>query len=263
MGCPRETILSALEKLAPLRFAESWDNVGLLVDPGKRVEFERALITVDLTDLVLEEALTLGADFIIAYHPPIFAGLQRLRFSVARERVVLRAVREGLTIYSPHTALDAVPGGMGEWLARAVGPGRITPIVPHPTEAQAGAGRMVRLDRPVSIERAVTMVKAHLQLPQLRLSTAEQLGPLTTVAFCPGAGGSVFERVAHADLFITGELRHHDIVDRTARGSCVILTDHTNTERGYMQHLAQDVVRRCPGLAVSVSGADRDPLVIV
>ncbi len=263
MGCPRETLLSALEKLAPLRFAEPWDNVGLLIDPGERVEFKRALIAIDLTDRVLDDALGQEADLVIAYHPPIFAGLKRLRFSVAQERIVLRTLRAGLTVYSPHTALDAVPGGMCEWLARAAGPGRMAPVVPHESDAQVGAGRLVHLDRPVSLERAVSMVKAHLNLKHLRVSQAENPNVINTVAVCPGAGGSVFEKVRHADLLLTGEMRHHDVLARSAKGTSVILTDHTNTERGYLQHLAQDVVRHCPGLAVAVSQLDRDPLQIV
>ena len=260
MGCPRETILSALERIAPLRFAESWDNVGLLVDPSQSAVFERAFLTIDLTQAVLDEALAQRSDLIVAYHPPIFSGLRRLRISSPEERVVLRAIQQGITIYSPHTALDAVPGGMGDWLARAVGPGHTRPIVALPNEPDAGAGRLVRLDRPVSLERAVQMVKAHLALAHVRVSPAEPPEPIVTVAVCPGAGGSVLEKLDHADLLITGEMRHHDVLRRKAQGTSVILTDHTNSERAYLQHLAQDIIRACPGLAVTVAKVDRDPL---
>lgn len=263
MGSPRETVLSALERLAPVQLAESWDNVGLVIDPEPSAEFSRALITIDLTDAVVDEAIEQNFDLIVAYHPPVFSPLKRLRFAEARERVVLRTVQAGITVYSPHTALDAVVGGMGEWLARAVGPGRMTPIVPHQSDPRAGAGRIVRLDRPVSLESAADMIKAHLKIPRLRVSSATHGSPISTVAVCPGAGGAVFEHVAHVDLLITGEMRHHDILSRAARGTSVILTDHTHTERGYLPHLAQDIVRLCPGLAVSVSGRDHEPLHVV
>jgi len=263
MGSPRETVLSALENLAPLHLAESWDNVGLLIDPGEQVGFEHALITIDLTDEVLEEALERQADLIVAYHPPIFSGLKRLRHTVAKERIVLRTLRSGLTVYSPHTALDAASGGMGDWLARALGPGRVTPIVPHVSDPRAGAGRFVRLDQPVTVERAVELVKAHLALPQLRLSRGAHSTPIASLAVCPGAGGAVFEQVRHADLLLTGEMRHHDLLERAAQGTSVILTDHTNTERGYLPHLAQLLVKHCPGLAVSISARDRDPLQVL
>ncbi len=263
MGSPRETLLSALENLAPLHLAESWDNVGLLIDPGEQLGFEHALLTIDLTDDVLDEALERQADFIVAYHPPIFSGLKRLRQAVAKERVVLRTLRSGLTVYSPHTALDAASGGMGDWLARALGPGRVTPVVPHVSDPRAGAGRFVRLDQPLALERAVELVKAHLDLSHVRLSRASSSVPVATLAVCPGAGGAVFEQVRHADLLLTGEMRHHDLLERAAQGTSVILTDHTNTERGYLPYLAQLLVKSCPGLAVSVSARDRDPLLVI
>lgn len=262
MACPRETLLSALENIAPPHLAEAWDNVGLIVDPGEVEQYRKLIITVDLTGPVLDEAIEEGADFVVAYHPPIFSGLKRLRAGQPKEQVVVRALRHGLTIYSPHTALDAVSGGMTEWLGRALGPGRMSPISAHERDPRCGAGRLVRLDRPVGLERAIQMAKAHLGLRQLRVSRAAHDRPITTVAVCPGAGGAVFEKVPKADLLLTGEMRHHDLLERRARGSHVLLTDHTNTERGYLPHLAQDIVRACPGLAVQVSRRDADPLCI-
>lgn len=263
MGCPRETVLQALQQIAPEFLAEPWDNVGLLVDPGEATEFSTAFVTIDLTEDTLLEALEKDADLIVSYHPPIFSGLKRLRFDAPGERIVLRALRAGMTVHSPHTALDAVRGGMTDWLARAVGPGRMTPIVPHEVDIEAGSGRLIRLDRPVKLARAVEMVKAHLGLAHVRVSQARGDEPIQKVAVCPGAGGSVFEKVGGADLFITGEMRHHDVLARRARGSHVILTDHTNTERGYLSHLAQDIIRSCPGMAVLVSETDADPLQVV
>ena len=130
-------------------------------------------------------------------------------------------------------------------------------------DPRAGAGRFVRLDQPLALERAVELVKAHLDLSHVRLSRASSSVPVATLAVCPGAGGAVFEQVRHADLLLTGEMRHHDLLERAAQGTSVILTDHTNTERGYLPYLAQLLVKSCPGLAVSVSARDRDPLLVI
>ena len=263
MGCSRETILSVLEKLAPTRLAESWDNVGLLLDPTGRSTFERALVTIDLTDAVLDEALRLGADLIVAYHPPIFSGLKRLRYAEAKERVVLRAICEKLTIYSPHTALDAVAGGMSDWLAGALGPGQVEPIVANASDPKAGAGRFVQLDQPLGIEQAAALIKAHLGLSQLRVGAPSQAFSIKTMAVCPGAGGAIFERLGAVDLLLTGEMRHHDVLERVACGSYVILTEHTNSERGYLPQLAKELATACTGLAVFVAEADADPLTVI
>lgn len=263
MSAARDQVLNVLRTLAPEQLAEPWDNVGLLVDPESHASWSHALVTIDLTPATMEEAEELGADLIVAYHPPIFSGLKRLRASDSNEALVVRALCAGVTIYSPHTALDAAPGGMNDWLAKVVGKGDALPIIPSQDVPDAGAGRLVKLDVAVTIEEAVERAKAYLGLHHVRVSRASSCERIRSVAVCPGAGGSVFERVRHADLFLTGEMRHHDVLSRRAHGSHVILTDHTNTERGYLPHYAATFSARCPGLEVTVSRLDADPLQVV
>ncbi len=262
MSASRDQVLSVLRDLAPEHLAEPWDNVGLLVDPESSDQWLHALLTIDLTLATMEEAEELGVDLIIAYHPPIFSGLKRLRASSAAEALVVRALRAGTTIYSPHTALDAALGGMNDWLARAFGSGVTRPIVPAEDREGAGAGRYVELDEKISLDEAVTRAKAHLGLSHVRISRAGD-GAIRSVAVCPGAGGSLFEKVGHVDLLLTGEMRHHDVLARRARGTHVILTDHTNTERGFLPHYARAITERCSGLRVTVSRVDADPLQVV
>ncbi len=131
-------VVELLESIAPARFAEDWDNVGLLLDPEvsadpaarRAAPVGRALLTIDLTEAVMQEALDERVELVVAYHPPIFRGLKRITADLAQSRVLLAAVRAGIAIYSPHTALDAAPGGVNDWLAEALGEGDSTPITP-------------------------------------------------------------------------------------------------------------------------------------
>jgi dinuclear metal center YbgI/SA1388 family protein len=124
-------VVELLERIAPPELAEPWDNVGLLVeatlDPPRRPErlVQRVLLTIDLTEYVLEEALEHEVELVVSYHPPIFSPLKRLRATRPAERLILRAAAEGLSIYSPHTALDAAPGGINDWLASGLGHGEV------------------------------------------------------------------------------------------------------------------------------------------
>ncbi|MCC6320848.1 MAG: Nif3-like dinuclear metal center hexameric protein [Phycisphaerales bacterium] len=120
-------LMEAIERIAPLRLAEEWDNVGLLMgDPADTLRGP-VLLTIDLTEAVLDEAAGLGARAIVAYHPPIFGPLKRIiggESASGNQRVVHRAARAGLAVYSPHTALDACAGGVTDWLAEGcAGPG--------------------------------------------------------------------------------------------------------------------------------------------
>ena len=267
MSRPITDVIVVLEQLAPLQWAEPWDNVGLLVEP-EIDQVERLLLTIDLTESVLLEAQSAGADLIVAYHPIIFSGLKRLTRQTAVERIVQDALRAGIAIYSPHTALDATPGGMNDWLAQAVGHGSSVVIVARPgAPAGVGMGRIIELDAPLALNSLMPMIKRHLGVWQLRVASADRHSkgePIYVAAVCAGAGGSVFEHCGAVDLLLTGEMRHHDILARVAAGTSVVVADHSNTERGYLPHLAA-LLNEALGSEVAVQLAmhDRDPLSIV
>lgn len=259
----RVAVEKFLAELAPLRLAEPWDNVGWLIDRGSS-QFSRIFLTIDLTPATLDEALASSHELIVAYHPPLFGGVKRLRASEPSEAMLLRLIEAGLSVYAPHTALDAVEGGMAEWLAGALGAGEMRPIAPAEPDAGSGAGRLITLERPCELEALCARVKVHLGLEHLRISRAEGgVSLVHTAAVCPGAGGSLFEKVGKVDLLLTGEMRHHDILARRWRGTHVIVTDHTNTERGYLEFLATRMRQALPDVTVTVSTKDADPLAII
>ena len=112
-------LIDAMEQIAPTRHAESWDNVGLLVgDP--RQEISAAMLAIDYTPEVACEAAGAKCDLIIAYHPPIFDGLKRVT-SAGSSAAIFDAIRRGVAIYSPHTALDVADGGTNDLLADVLG----------------------------------------------------------------------------------------------------------------------------------------------
>ena len=122
MAVQLNAVLGGLAEIAPLHLAASWDNVGLLIEPmAERCDVSAGLLTIDLNEAVLSEAISKSANLIIAYHPILFGGAKRLVQQSAQDRVVISAVQKGITVYSPHTALDAVVGGVTDWLVEAVG----------------------------------------------------------------------------------------------------------------------------------------------
>ena len=352
-------LLGILDEIAPLSYAEEWDNVGLLIDPAgtAAISVSRLLLTVDLTPPVVNEAAERRVDMIVAYHPPIFRPLKRLRQSAPGERVVMQAIRAGLPVYSPHTAVDAAPGGVNDWLAQGLGPGVCTPLEQATDKAQAGEcrvgvltnpeevaqlqralvkevgvrriassgaqradmngqprddlwlefvtkrasltsvaevlsrirgegdvvwdavpladkphlgagmGRSMALQDALKLPEIVAAMKEHLGLKSLWVAASERHErgeQIERVAVCAGAGGSLFEGKSGHDLYITGEMRHHDVREKVAAGASVILCGHTNTERGYLPHLAKRIDAACKGeLKVMRSKRDRDPLIVV
>jgi len=113
-------IIHALEEVAPLSLQESYDNSGLQVgDPG--MEISGILVTLDVTEQVLAEAVKLGFNLVVSHHPVIFNGLKSLTGKNAAERMVRTAIRKDLAIYSGHTNFDAVAGGVNTYMANRLG----------------------------------------------------------------------------------------------------------------------------------------------
>lgn len=351
-GMDLKAVLSALNDLAALSFAESWDNVGLLVEPSPPHKVRTLFLTNDLTEAVLQEALQAKADLVLSYHPPIFRPLKRVTWGTWKERLVVRALEGRVAIYSPHTALDAVPQGVNAWLAKGLGACTSRPIRPcraasHPTEGthrvelsirhpqdldavlsalkgvsnasitcfstradgeeqvrlslnctqealtrvvawlsqhgglyeemeilalekpllpHTGMGRLCVLEEPVALATVVERVKSHLKLAHVRLALGAGRSldsQVHDVALCAGSGSSVLQGV-QADLYLTGEMSHHDVLDATAQGISVVLCEHSNTERGFLSELRDLLCAHLENrVQVVLSQCDRDPLSVV
>lgn len=273
--------MAALDVIAPLALAASWDNVGLLVDTLEPVAARtplpssyHILLTNDLTPAVMEEALAATPHpphLIVSYHPPVFAGLKRftpgaMASNGASAGVVLAAARAGIAVCSPHSALDAVQGGLNDWLldvlrahlpAGATAGTTVAPITPPDrvtpdTPSGVGYGRTMANLSGVSVADVVRATKAGLGLERVQLvlpaaeAAATRAGPAAVwaaaermscqhVAVCAGSGASIL--ASHggggkvADVLITGEMSHHELLNAASRGHAIILTNHSNSER--------------------------------
>ncbi|XP_007520572.2 NIF3-like protein 1 [Erinaceus europaeus] len=347
-----KAVLSSLNAFASLSFAESWDNVGLLVEPSPPHTVKTLFLTNDLTEEVMEEALQRKADLILSYHPPIFRPMKRLTWTSWKERLVIRALENRVGIYSPHTAYDAAPQGVNSWLAQGLGVCTSRPLHPSkapscPTEGthrvefnvncsqnvdkvisdvkeiagvsvtslsartddeeetrislncsqqalmqvvallsqnrqlyqkteilslekppllHTGMGRLCTLDEPVPLATMIERIKKHLKLTHVRLALGvgkTLASQVKVVALCAGSGSSVLQGT-DADLYLTGEMSHHDVLDAASQGITVILCEHSNTERGFLSDLKDMLGAHLENkINIILSETDRDPLRVV
>lgn len=263
-GVPFDDIVEVLSAIAPLRLAAGWDNVGTIVSGNRPVS--QLMLCIDFTEGVLAEVEETGVDAVVAYHPPLFEGVRRLSRVTPQGRAILGAIRAGVHIYSPHTALDAAAGGVNDWLLEAFGSlAGVVPIEPDATDPDVGAGRRATLEEPKALSDLVAAIKHHLEVDTVRVAAPPELDgwgqrEIAHVAVCPGAGGSLFEGLEGVDLLLTGEMRHHDVLAHAGAGAAVVLAEHTNTERGYLPRLAERITAAIRGVEVTVSEVDADPL---
>jgi dinuclear metal center YbgI/SA1388 family protein len=251
--------IESLENIAPLEYAEAWDNVGLLINPLRTRSVKKVLLTIDLTEAVADEAITGKTDLIVAYHPILFRPSSRLDADNAYDRTVMKLIQKNIAVYSPHTALDAVIGGVNDWLADGVGEGEVSVLQPI-ENSDAGQGRLVELKKTVKLKTLAQRIKKHLALTNLRLASAAEDSPIQTVALCAGAGTDAFKGI-RADCYLTGEMSHHNVLAATLNGAHVILCEHTNTERGYLPVFAKILAKALGnGVDISISEIDSDPI---
>ncbi|KAK9890916.1 hypothetical protein WA026_012258 [Henosepilachna vigintioctopunctata] len=264
-GLKIDEVISKLEKWAPLSLAESWDNVGLLIEPSQDSIIKNVMLTNDLTEDVVQEAVQKDANLVITYHPNIFQGMKNVTLRTWKERIVVNCIRNNIAVFSPHTSWDNVEGGINDWLADAFEFSNSKPIQPRADNPKLGAGRSLILKNPISLTEAVDQVKKHTGLPHVRLALARGKSlesTINSVALCAGSGVSVLRGVA-ADLYFTGEMLHHDLLEACQNNTSVILTNHSDSERGFLEDFSEHlekVILDCK-VKVFVSKLDKDPLI--
>ena len=356
------TIIAAIERIAPLSQAESWDNVGLLAGDPKQ-DISGILLAIDYTAAVAEEARAKKCDLVIAYHPPIFHPLKR----VVEGSLVFDAIRRGMAIYSPHSALDVAEGGTNDMLADVLGLTDRGPlrsgelkateyklVVFVPVEAvervsralfEAGAGNIgqygscsfrssgtgtffghegarpavgqaarleqveeIRLEtivpiagvnavlralrashpyeepafdlnvlapaadgKPRGMGRVGSMpatargdlfdrIKRELGVDHLLIAGPTE-GSVSRAAACAGSCGDLLDDAinAGAELYLTGEVRHHDAVKAAAAGMTVVCTLHSNSERAVLKRVKKRMEETAGMPPIWIGEMDRDP----
>lgn len=344
----------AIDRFAPFENAEKWDNAGLLMG-GRTRPVSRALLALDLTGAVLEEAKRLRAELVITHHPVILEPIGRLD----GDGIVYRAAAAGLSVICAHTNLDMAKGGVNDALAVRLGLGRVRPFVearqiPYKKvavhvpmgavqevyEAMAGAGagtegkyshcaflargegrflpmegaqpaigevgvletveetRLEMLCSPVKLPEVLAALhKAHpyeqpsydvldnhaagyrlsmgrigdlplpLQPGELAVMAKERLGAagvryidggkeISTVAVLGGSGGGFLAQAKQlgAQALVTGEVKHHHLLEAAELGLTLVDAGHFATENVVMEPLRLELSKRLPGAVITLSG---------
>lgn len=120
MSCKCMDVIRIMDKMFPERYAQSWDNVGLMVgDPA--IEVHKVLLALDMSDAVVEEAVRIGAEMIITHHPLLFHALKRVDTSCGIGKIIANLNKNDIALYSAHTNMDVAEGGVNHALAEALG----------------------------------------------------------------------------------------------------------------------------------------------
>jgi len=210
-------VIAVLEQLYPPDLAEDWDAVGLAVGSAS-APVSQLLYTVDVTEEVVREAVTLGADLVVAHHPLLLRPVRAVDLDSPKGRVVAELLRHGITLYVAHTNADVPADGVVDSLAAALGLQQTRPLRPG---RSGGLGRVGTLPGGFTLGQFAERAAAVLPATGGGVRVSGDVDrPVHTVAVQAGAGDDLLAeaRVAGADVYLTSDLRHHPASEARAWG---------------------------------------------
>jgi dinuclear metal center YbgI/SA1388 family protein len=223
-----EVVAYLNQRLQP-QLQEEWDNSGFLLGESK-AEYTGALVALDLTPEVIEEAAAMGANLIATHHPFIYTGVKRITEGSEVGRMILSLVKKGIAVYAAHTNLDNLAWGVSGILAEKIGLKNCT--VMSPLGGEIGAGMVGQLEEAEEADALITRIKTLMGAPVIKTSKHDAHAKVMRVALCGGSGAPFIGDAiaAKADLYLTGDLKYHDF--QRAEGG-IILADggHYETEQ--------------------------------
>ena len=244
-------IINSIESVAPRSAQEAWDNSGMQVgDTGR--DIRSVLLTTDITTDVVDEAIMQGCDLIISHHPLLFHGLKQVCGQTPQARVVEMAIKHDIAIYSAHTNLDSVFGGINTRLADKLG------ISDYRLLTESGLGAIGQLPEPMPYADFIAYVRDTLQCTYVRYTRpAKQV--IQTVALCGGSGAEFIETAIEqgADVYLTADCKYHEFQDADGRIGLIDI-DHWISER-HAREIFRDIIAPL-GVNCIISESDRTPI---
>ena len=224
-----QDIINIIESVAPLSYQEDWDNSGLQVG-DRNAEVNAALLTVDVTESVVDEAIALGCDLIVSHHPLLFRGLKQITGYTPQERCVLKAIEHRIAIYSAHTSMDSWLHGVSGKMAEKLGVK--TYRILSESQENVGLGVIGQLPKPMRVQEFVAHVAKVFDIEGAGLRYVNGKGEqVQKIAICGGAGADlVNEAIAQgADVYVSADFKYHEM--QAAAGQIAVVDmDHWVSE---------------------------------
>lgn len=243
-------VITILEELSPVSYAEDWDNVGLLA--GRRdKEVRSVLLALDATDEVIEQAVRQDVSMLVTHHPMLFHPVSRITTEDFIGRRLYRLIQKDICYYAMHTNFDVM--GMADAAADelCLKDRQVLDITYEDEIAKEGIGRFGRLPGIMTLAECAAYVKERFDLKSVRIF-GDADTELERAAVCPGSGKSYIKKAVKmgADVYITGDIDHHSGLDAVAQGMCIIDAGHFGLEHIFVPYMKEYLERKLPALTV-------------
>lgn len=261
-------VIAALERFAPLPLQEDYDNAGLQVGLTE-AEASGALLCLDVTEEVIDEAVSLGCNVVISHHPLLFRGLKTVSDCNMVERCVRKAILNNIVVYSMHTNIDNAEDGVNFKIAEKLGLQQVELLHPHPVKVKskgaertvmAGNGIVGMLPLPEDALSFLQRIKTIFHIDCLQHNELLQQ-PIQKVVICGGAGDFLLDEALaeQADAFLTGEMHYHMYFGHEQEIQIAVL-GHYQSEQ-YTKEIFYSIIGDVfPELPVYMTTVDTNPI---
>lgn len=238
-------IYDFLNDFAPFENSLSFDNTGLLIGNSEG-EVKKVIVSLDITSKVIEEAISIGANLIITHHPIIFKPLKNLSFDDITSKMIVNSINA----ICAHTNLDVAPKGVNFELAKKL---KLSYLKPLTYEENKPMGLIGSLEKEMSSEEFAKFVKTNLECKGIRYTQTDK--KIKKVGVCSGSGGCFAKEAKNqgCDAFVTGEIKHSDILISNELDLMIVDAGHYRTENVIIAPLCKELQKQFPNIEFIVS----------
>ena len=230
----------------PDSLSEAWDNDGLMVCPDADAPVRRVLLSLDVTENVVDFAIENEFDLILSHHPLIFRPLSSVSEDTPVGRKVIKLIKSGIAVISFHTRADRVDGGVNDVLANFLELTEVEPL------SEDGMGRVGYLENPMTLSEFCARIKKHLGAPVLSVSDGGDL--VHKVALLGGEGKDYLGHAlaSEADTYLSGNLGYHTMEDAPELGINLIEAGHYYSEKLVLEFFEELLLLMDPAIVCHV-----------
>ncbi len=209
-------IIKRIEEFAPLNTMQKWDNSGWQINLGI-IDTNRILLALDVTQSTVDEAINKKCDLILSHHPIFFNSIKTIE-----SPFIIKAIQNNIQVYSAHTNLDIAQGGVSEYLAEKCG---FTDL-----DTAFEFIKYKQFDEEKNFSKLISTLKTIFSLPSVRVVNSQRK-TYKSIAFCSGSGAEYIQDLEKIgiDVFITGDLKHHQALNAT--NMTIVDLGHFHSER--------------------------------
>lgn len=250
-------VAAYIEKISPVSLACEWDNVGLIIGNSDK-PIKRIVVCLDLTREVLDFAIQKNANLILSHHPFIFKGVKKINTKESYGKMVEDIIKNDICVYAAHTNFDFAHNGLNDLLAKVIDLHYSNSLYLGQSKDRI-VGKIGEVIGDKTFGEFAEKVKEKLNVDNVRIAGDVDKVVKRVAVFCGSFDENFLNLVTkRADVIVTGDLKHHVVLDIMQKGLCAIDAGHFGTEHIFVDYIKRLLTQNFDGIEVFALSDEKD-----